>query len=316
MAKPEYCPVLSTPPVFDEKTRALKSGMMVKCKGAACALFRARDETCALGVADPGSATTAIAQPVEDGDAILEAVSRLEQIVSGKENGLDARLDALRNDVRKDTHRFEEALADIVKSLNRVSGAMESFTRASRSFERLHEKLQREARTAEEKEQASSLYAEGVDHLRAGRVSQGIRALRRCLALGKAAPKGAAGALGAGLLMGGELTDAIVNLRHAAQEDETSPVPHANLAHAHSLAGNWAAAEKAAREAIRLDPRCAAAWNTLGNALYSQGTTPEAVAAWRTALETDPGLEPAWDNLKRQRIGGGADGEVVSAEEE
>ncbi|MBD3160842.1 MAG: tetratricopeptide repeat protein, partial [Candidatus Latescibacteria bacterium] len=78
--------------------------------------------------------------------------------------------------------------------------------------------------------------------------------------------------------------------------------PHANLAHAHALFGDWKAAEASAREAVRLDPRCGAAWNTLGNALFALGQAIEGIAAWRRAVEADPGLDAAWENLKRQGL--------------
>ena len=60
MAKPDFCPALSTPPGVDEKTGTVKSGVMVKCKGAACALFRKSDQSCALGVVETLGTTTAI----------------------------------------------------------------------------------------------------------------------------------------------------------------------------------------------------------------------------------------------------------------
>ena len=53
MARPEYCPVLSSTPVFDENSGTLKSSMLVKCKGEACALYREKDDSCALGVVEP-----------------------------------------------------------------------------------------------------------------------------------------------------------------------------------------------------------------------------------------------------------------------
>jgi tetratricopeptide (TPR) repeat protein len=302
VAKPEYCPVLSTPPAYDEKSRSMKSGMLVKCKGPACALYRKKDDSCALGIADPGSDTTAFATPVEEVDADVEALERMESLVAAVEEGLDARLDELRRDVRHDASRFEEALAEIVRSLNKVSATMDGFTRASRNFERLSEEARKEARSREDREEAWNLFAEGMAHLRAGRTSQGVEALRRCVAKGEAAPPGAGCALGAGLLMGGEVKDAVLHLRRAIRADEASAAPHANLAHALALSQDWESAAESAREAVRLDPRCGAAWNTLGNALFALGRTIEGVEAWRKAVAADPGLGPAWENLKRQGL--------------
>ena len=62
------------------------------------------------------------------------------------------------------------------------------------------------------------------------------------------------------------------------------------------LQGKLPEAEVAARQALAIDPACAAAANHLGNALVAQGRLLEAEAAYAQALDLDPGNAEAFNN--------------------
>ncbi|MGB3765584.1 MAG: tetratricopeptide repeat protein, partial [Phormidesmis sp.] len=59
-------------------------------------------------------------------------------------------------------------------------------------------------------------------------------------------------------------------------------------------AGNYAAAETAYREAIRLDSTDAVAYYNLGNALADQSKVEAAIAAYQTAIQLDPNNADAY----------------------
>ena len=62
-----------------------------------------------------------------------------------------------------------------------------------------------------------------------------------------------------------------------------------NLAALALQRGDWAEAERRAREAVERDPSLAAAWNSLGIAREEQGRAGEAGEAYRRAVEAEPG---------------------------
>ena len=70
-----------------------------------------------------------------------------------------------------------------------------------------------------------------------------------------------------------------------------------NLAAVAAQQQDWAAAEQYARDAVKLGPRLADPWNTLGLALSGLGRADEAGAAFEKALELDPAYWRARLNL-------------------
>ena len=60
--------------------------------------------------------------------------------------------------------------------------------------------------------------------------------------------------------------------------------------------GKYNEAIKAYDEAIRLDPKHAAAWNNKGIALNNQGKYNEAIEAYDEAIRLDPNYAAAWNN--------------------
>ena len=300
MARPEFCPVLSNPAAQDGGT-----GIMVKCKGVKCALFRPKSESCALD--DIPTATVGASSDVlkaveelpamEDLKAALESVERIETTLAANSDQVEDM--ALR--VQESYHHLREVLEGFVPRMDAMSSGMGEFVGTARIFEKEQEEIRKETARARESVRAMLLFQEGIEHYRAGRISEAARALRESVELGEVAPAEARSALGAALVLGGEVGPGVEELTIAADEHPTIAAPRANLAHAHALAGRWKEAEADAREALRLDPRCGAAMNTLGNALFRMGRTPDAIKAWERALDMDPGLEPARENLKRQR---------------
>ena len=300
MARPDFCPVLSNPAAQDGGT-----GIMVKCKGAKCALFRQKAQSCALDdipTATVGSTSEVLKAveelpALEDVQAALESVERIETTLAANAD----QVEDLTLRVQESYANLREVLNGFVPKMEAMSDGMGEFVGTAKLFEAEQAEVRKETARARESVRAMLLYQEGIEHFHAGRISEATRALRESVEMGEMAPPEARSALGAALVRGGEVGPAIQELTVAAEEHPTLAAPLANLAHAHALAGLWDEAEVAAREALRLDPRCGAAMNTLGNALFRMGRTPDAIKAWERALEIDPGLEPARENLKRQR---------------
>ena len=83
MARPEFCPALSSLEIHDEETGEVKPPKKVKCKGTACPLFRKKSQSCALdevATASPATDVVATPQPVLDEMAL---VRRLDESISG-----------------------------------------------------------------------------------------------------------------------------------------------------------------------------------------------------------------------------------------
>jgi tetratricopeptide (TPR) repeat protein len=183
-----------------------------------------------------------------------------------------------------------------------VSGGMEQFLESVKSFLELHEELKREADRRAGEEEARARLADGLRHFRAGRASRAVKELRKCVALGEAAPRNARAVLAAAMIDAGDPEAGAELLARVIEELPEEAEPRANLAHAHALRGDFEGAAEAARGALERDPRCGAALNTLGNALFALGETAEGVDCWMRAVEVEPGLEAAWMNLVRQRL--------------
>jgi Flp pilus assembly protein TadD len=73
--------------------------------------------------------------------------------------------------------------------------------------------------------------------------------------------------------------------------------PHQNLGNAYYFERDYAAAIVELQEALRLDPRDADAWNTLGLSLAMHGCSDEARHAFHSALSLRPSFFEAWANL-------------------
>jgi tetratricopeptide (TPR) repeat protein len=73
--------------------------------------------------------------------------------------------------------------------------------------------------------------------------------------------------------------------------------PHLVEGEKHLESGDWAAAEKAFRQAAETDPKSAAARSKLGVALAHQRRLEEAEQEFARALTIDPRYAPAWSNL-------------------
>ena len=304
MAKPRFCPVLSRPSLSESGG----TGAIVRCKGKACALFREEDESCLLEDIPTVGATSEVMQAVEEVpstaefQAAVEAIERVEESVAGSAEEARAAIAGLSQEVRGGSERVEEVLEELVPVIKDVTREMLSIRDAVRSMDRQRQDLKADAEKARAGVKGLLLYREGLEHFHAGRLSDAIRALRECVLLGANAPVEAAGALGAALVVGGELPEGMRTLRKAAEAHPELAAPMTNLAFASLKIGKFEEAEEAAREALRRDPRSGAARNTLGNALFRLGRTPEAVDAWLEALAVDPSLEAARENLRRQRV--------------
>lgn len=70
-----------------------------------------------------------------------------------------------------------------------------------------------------------------------------------------------------------------------------------NLGNALFALGETEAAVERFRQAVEIDPGCAAAWSNLGSVLAELGECDEAIAALRKALRLDPGRSEAVYNL-------------------
>jgi serine/threonine-protein kinase len=84
------------------------------------------------------------------------------------------------------------------------------------------------------------------------------------------------------------------------------------VASARADSGDWEAAIRERREAVRQKPFFAIAHNNLGFSLLGAGRTDEAVQSFREALRRDPRCPPAYVGLARALI---ARGEFVAAQQ-
>lgn len=95
-------------------------------------------------------------------------------------------------------------------------------------------------------------------------------------------------ALGTALAEAGRFTEAREVLQRVLSLEARNPVAHETLALAALRAGDWAATERHARDALAIDGQLSLAWNYLGGALYNQGRSREAVEAWEKSVTFDP----------------------------
>jgi Flp pilus assembly protein TadD len=140
------------------------------------------------------------------------------------------------------------------------------------------------------------LYAEAVQHYRAGRRAV---AETRCGEALKLAPDhvSALHLLGSVMAETGRMNEAIAPLSRAAALRPDHPVLHNLLGTAYLQLGRHAEAIPRLETAIRLKPDFAQAHCSLGVALGARGQRDAAVAAFEAALRFDPGLAQAHFNL-------------------
>jgi len=110
----------------------------------------------------------------------------------------------------------------------------------------------------------------------------------------------------------GDIKVALKFMSRACTDPEAQAIWHRDHAEMLDRDGNSEAAETAARLAIRRDPDCASAWETLGTILIQRGLLEESCDCYETAVRIDPNFVQALNNLAvtLDRMG-----QVESAEE-
>src|SRR5215813_10041950 len=103
--------------------------------------------------------------------------------------------------------------------------------------------------------------------------------------------------LGISAFRRGEIEVALKFMSRACADPEAPAVWHRNHAEMLDRHGNSQAAEAAARLAIRRDPYCASAWETLGTILIQRGLFEESCDCYETAVRIDPNFVQALNNL-------------------
>jgi Flp pilus assembly protein TadD len=89
-----------------------------------------------------------------------------------------------------------------------------------------------------------------------------------------------------------------LNLMLRACADPIAPaIWHRNHAEILDRHGHSEAAEAAARLAVRRDPECASAWETLGTILFQRGSLAESCDCYATAVRIDPTFARALNNM-------------------
>ena len=83
----------------------------------------------------------------------------------------------------------------------------------------------------------------------------------------------------------------------ACADPDAPAIWHRNHAEILDRRGLSAAAEAAARHAVRCDPDCAEAWDTLGTILFQRGSLEESCACYETAARIDADFVEAFNNL-------------------
>ena len=95
----------------------------------------------------------------------------------------------------------------------------------------------------------------------------------------------------------GDIAVALKFMSRACSDPEGQAIWHRDHAEMLDRHGNSQAAEAAARLAIRLDPDCAGAWETLGTILIQRGLFTESCDCYETAVRIDPDFVQALNNL-------------------
>lgn len=103
------------------------------------------------------------------------------------------------------------------------------------------------------------------------------------------------------LIRDGRCQEAVAVMQRFVAQHPDDAGAWATLAAAHFELDQWAEAEKATREILRLKPDSPRDWCNLGMLLRKQGRTGEAIAAHRRALSLDPNNRRAQVELRKAR---------------
>jgi Flp pilus assembly protein TadD len=95
----------------------------------------------------------------------------------------------------------------------------------------------------------------------------------------------------------GNMEVALKYMSHVCAQPETPTLWHRNHAEMLDRFGNSEAAEAAARLAVRRNPCCHTAWETLGTILVQRGALLEACNCYEHALAIEPIFFEAFNNL-------------------
>jgi Flp pilus assembly protein TadD len=103
--------------------------------------------------------------------------------------------------------------------------------------------------------------------------------------------------LGISAFQRGDIEVALRFMSRACADPNAPAIWHRNRAEMLDRHGDSEAAEVAARLAVRLDPDCASAWETLGTILIQRGAVEESCDCYTTAVRIDPNFVHALNNL-------------------
>jgi Flp pilus assembly protein TadD len=95
----------------------------------------------------------------------------------------------------------------------------------------------------------------------------------------------------------GKIEVALKFILRACADPEAPAIWHRNHAEMLDRQGQSEAAEAAGRLAVRLDPGCASAWETLGTILIERGSLEENCDCYATAVRIDPDFAHALNTL-------------------
>ena len=103
--------------------------------------------------------------------------------------------------------------------------------------------------------------------------------------------------LGISAFQRGNVEVALKFMLRACADPKAPAIWHRDYAEMLDRHGQSEAAETAARLAVRLDPDCAGAWETLGTILIQRGSLEESCDCYATAVRIDPNFVHALNNL-------------------
>jgi tetratricopeptide (TPR) repeat protein len=141
-----------------------------------------------------------------------------------------------------------------------------------------------------------AIYAEAMEHQRAGRADAALLCFQKAAAMAPQFPQ-AHYNLGVAFGQAGRNDDALKSFQKAASLAPGFAEAHANLGTALLEAGRLEEAVTTLVKAAKLAPRIAAVHNSLGAALKQQGRLKEAAQAYRAALALAPAYPEALCNL-------------------
>ena len=146
-----------------------------------------------------------------------------------------------------------------------------------------------------------------------GRTGDGVRHLRRAIAIDPSAQ--AQAQLGTVLAATGDFNGAIASYRAALALDPQSTAAWSTLAALFKALGRYDEAEDCCAAALRIKPHQAGLKHTFAAVLFEQGRVEEAISTLRESLEIQPGNSAAHSDLLRMlNYSGGLDPAAVYRE--